>query len=199
MKRIVYGLILAFFAVGPVQAQYIAPAVTQPPVDPQQNASKNAVMTPVQNAQANPGTNPAPAAVTATTLTSPDSYIWFGNDKINEAAQMVKAKRYVEALAVLDKIIQRDMRLSEAHVLQGICYMQLKDLTKAKQAFNTALVINRAYMGPYIYLADIAVQENNPQQAVVYLQAIKAVCQTEECAEYQFLKNALRTHNVEVN
>lgn len=142
---------------------------------------------------------PLPAAQQAGPLTQPQSYIWFGDDRINEAAGLVKSGRYIEALSALDKIIQRDVRLTEAHILQGVAYIQLKDLARAKQSFNTAITIDRGYAGSYIYLADIAIQENDPAQAKVYLQAIKALCQTTECAEYQYLKNALRTRGIEVN
>jgi tetratricopeptide (TPR) repeat protein len=138
----------------------------------------------------------APSASQMQSLTQPQIYIWFGNHQINEASNLIKGSRYIEALSVLDKVIARDVRLTEAHVLQGVAYLQLKDFAKAKQSFNTVLTINRAYMGAYIYLADIALQEKNPDQARVYLQAIKTICQTTECAEYEYLKNALRTQGV---
>lgn len=153
--------------------------------------------TPQQNVQPQPAQAAQPAT-TAQPIAQPQSYIWFGNDQINEAANLIKSARYIEALAVLDKVIQRDVRLTEAHLLQGVSYLQLKDLTKAKQSFNTVLAINRGYMGAYIYMADIAIQEKNPEQAKLYLQAIRTVCQTTECAEYQYLKNALRTHGVSI-
>jgi tetratricopeptide (TPR) repeat protein len=154
--------------------------------------------TPQQNVQPQ-AAQPTQTATPAQPIAQPQSYIWFGNDQINEAANLVKGARYIEALAVLDKVIQRDVRLTEAHLLQGVSYLQLKDLTKAKQSFNTVLAINRGYMGAYIYMADIAIQEKSPEQAKLYLQAIRTVCQTTECAEYQYLKNALRTHGVSVS
>jgi Tfp pilus assembly protein PilF len=141
---------------------------------------------------------PLPDANQAAPMTQAESYIWFGNDAINGAAGLIKSGRYVEALAALDKVIQRDMRLSEAHLLQGVAYMQMKDLEKAKRSFGIVMAIDRAYLGAYIYMADIAVQEKNTEQAKVYLQAIKAVCLTTECAEYQYLKNALRSRNIDV-
>ncbi|HEY1096860.1 MAG TPA: tetratricopeptide repeat protein [Alphaproteobacteria bacterium] len=168
--------------------QSTPPNIVQPP-------SQAAVPTTQPATQA----TPLPNAVQAGPITQAQSYIWFGDDRINEAAGLIKTGRYIEALSTLDKIIQRDVRLTEAHMLQGVAYMQLKDLNKAKQSFATATTIDRGYTGAYIYMADIALQENDPAQARVYLQAIKAVCQTTECAEYQYLKNSLRTRGVEVS
>ncbi|HEY1096847.1 MAG TPA: tetratricopeptide repeat protein [Alphaproteobacteria bacterium] len=169
--------------------QSTPPNVVQPP---------SQAVVPTTTTQAGTQAAPLPNAVQAGPITQAQSYIWFGDDRINEAAGLIKSGRYIEALSTLDKIIQRDVRLTEAHMLQGVAYMQLKDLNKAKQSFATATTIDRGYTGAYIYMADIALQENDTAQARVYLQAIKAICQTTECAEYQYLKNSLRTRGVEV-
>lgn len=161
------------------------PALAQMP--PSQSSMR--VATPVM--AASPAT-----AVTTGNQTPPavsSDYIWFGNDQINEATRLIRAKREVEALEVLDDIIQLDIRLAEAHLLTGVAWLQLKDLTKAEQAFNTVLAIDRGYLGAYVYLSQIALQRNNTQQVQVYLQAIKAICRRDDCAEYRFVLNSLRS------
>lgn len=151
-----------------------------------------AQMPPAPPSNTVPMTATTPAAVEAMS-TTPPGYIWFGNDRINEAKQMIAAGRAIEALEVLDTVIQRDMRLGEAHILRGLAYMQLKDLDKAAQAFNTILAIDRGYMGAYVYLGEIALLKKDVKQADIYLQAIRQLCVSDECAEYRYLKNAIRT------
>lgn len=147
-------------------------------------------------AQMPPATVPTTATTTAAVdamVTPPPGYIWFGNDRINEAKQMIAAGRAIEALEVLDVIVQRNMRLTEAHILRGLAYLQLKDLDKATQAFNTTLAIDRGYMGAYVYLGEIAIAKKDLKQANMYLQAIRSLCISDDCAEYRYLKNSIRT------
>ncbi len=148
-----------------------------------------ATVPPAANATSTPAVT-APAAVGLTVATD---YIWFGNDQINDALKLIRSNRAVEALEILDSITKRNIRLPEAHLLRGIAYLQLKDLVRAEQAFNTVITIDRGYLGAYVYLSQIALQRNNMQQVQVYLQAIKAVALTEDCAEYRFVKNAMRS------
>jgi tetratricopeptide (TPR) repeat protein len=135
------------------------------------------------------------AAATAPNLESTVSadYIWFGNDQINQAVQLIRSNRSIEALDILDGIVKVNMRLAEAHLIRGVAFLQLKNIPQAEQAFNTVLAIDRGYLGAYVYLSQIAVQKGNPAQIEMYLQAIKTVCQGEDCAEYRYVKNTLRS------
>lgn len=163
---------------------FVAGAMAQMP--PTQSSMK--VATPPMAAS-------VPTAVTPN-LTAPpvgDDYIWFGNDQINEASRLIRQHREVEALQILDDVIQLNIRLSEAHLLTGLAWLQLKDLAKAEQAFNTVLAVDRGYLGAYVYLSKIALLRNNMQQATVYLQAIKAICRTDDCAEYRYVQNSMRS------
>lgn len=147
-----------------------------------------------------------PAVVTAAVMTADTAggaappaqgvdmaYIWFGNDQTNEAVRLIRANRPVEALEIADRIVKLNMRLPEAHLLRGIAFLQLKDLARAEQAFGTVIAIDRGYLGAYVYLAQIALQRGNVRQVEVYLQAIRAVALTEDCAEYRYVRNSLRS------
>jgi Tfp pilus assembly protein PilF len=161
------------------------PAQAQMP--PQQNFRLPATIPPASNATVdNPVNVNAAQAISL-------NYIWFGNDQINQAVQMLRSGQVIQALEVLDTVTKLNMRLPEAHLLRGVAYMILKDYPRAEQSLNTVLAIDRGYLGAYVYLSQIALLKNNPQQVDVYLQAIKAVAMTEECAEYRFVKNSLRS------
>lgn len=117
---------------------------------------------------------------------------WRGNQQIIEVENRLKAGKDAEALDLLDEILRRDIRNTDAHVYSALAWAHLGNFEKAKASLSNALAIEKGHMGAYVLSGMIALQERQPQQADYYLQALRIACQGEDCPEFQILKKALR-------
>ena len=186
------------------------PALAQTtPYYPTQTTNGNTVTTTATPLASNPSIiAPAPASAPApvaapmaasvptpvTTPTAPPPLIqnlWRGDAGVDAAADLMNQKRYSDALTLLDLAIQRNMRNADAHVFSAICWANLGNMDKAKNALGNAFAIDKGHMGAYLVGGVIALQQGDKTQANYYLNAIRTVCQADTCPEYQTLRKAI--------
>jgi len=56
--------------------------------------------------------------------------------------------------------------LHKAYLGQGICYIQLGEISEAKKALKKAIKANPNFIDPYLHLGEMAIQEHHYEQAV---------------------------------
>lgn len=118
--------------------------------------------------------------------------LWRSDAALGEAEKLIKEKKYVDALTLLDQAVARNPRNTDAHVDSAVAWLNLGNLGKAKASIGNALAIDQAHMGSYVISGLIALMEKNTQQADYYLGALRMLCRGTSCPEYQTLQRIMR-------
>lgn len=122
--------------------------------------------------------------------------VWRSDAGLNEAEKLMSENKYVEALTILDRIVLRNIRNADAHTHTAICWIKLGNMDKAKSALNNALSIDKGHMGAYVVSGIVALREGNLQQAEAFLSALRVLCRSETCPEFQTLQRVIRISEV---
>ena len=139
------------------------------------------LVTPVFAADAKPAKG-APKVVTD---------LWGGDAALADAQKLIQGGEYAKAIAILEDIVGRNMRNSDAHMMLATCWYNLGDMDKEQKELTTVIAIDRGNMGAYVLSGYVALRDDNVRQAEYYLNALKVVCGSDSCAEYHALKNAI--------
>lgn len=121
-----------------------------------------------------------------------DVILWRGDASIVRAEELLTSRKYAESLDILEAIIRRNIRHSDAHVYSAIAWYHLGNMDKADESIKNALAIDRGHMGAYVMAGLIALQRGDRNQAEYYLGALRMICQGEGCIEYITLNRKLR-------
>lgn len=65
--------------------------------------------------------------------------------KINKAKELVDAKMYKQAIAILEPYIQKQPKNPESHFILGECYLNERELSKASKSFERAIALEPSY------------------------------------------------------
>ena len=126
------------------------------------------------------GNDPAPSS-SAKPAGDPD----YGNAKA-----MIEAKKYGEAIPLLQKVVAKDPKNADAYNLLGYATRKSGDPNGSLQYYNTALQIDPKQLGANEYLGEAYLMLDKPQQAEQQLARLDQLC-VFGCVEYRTLKAAI--------
>jgi Tfp pilus assembly protein PilF len=117
---------------------------------------------------------------------------WRSDAALIEAEKMLTAKKYVDALTLLDQVIARNPRNTDAFVDMALAWLNLRNIGKAKNAITSALIIDKKHLGAYVISGLISLMEKDVKQAEYHLSALRILCRGTTCPEYQTLQRIIR-------
>jgi chemotaxis protein methyltransferase CheR len=91
---------------------------------------------------------------------------------LKEIKQLIKQKKYVEAIKKNQQVLEQDQTNFEANYLMAQIYANRGDYHKATYYCNQAIVINSLATDPYYLLAHIAEEQGNIEKAKIFLKRI---------------------------
>lgn len=122
----------------------------------------------------------------------PQKTLWRGDAAIFEAEDLLRKGKFSACLDVVDRIIRRNVRNTDAHVYAALSWYNLGNMEKAEASIKNALGIDQAHMGAYVVAGLIALKKGDRNQAQYYLNALRVVCQGDFCVEYKTLQKGIR-------
>lgn len=84
----------------------------------------------------------------------------------NNGNNLVKQRKYKEAIPLYQKAIQEDSNFPKAQYMLGICYRKLDDYTKAKTAFKKAIELDPKFEKAYEALGNLYTQTEEYESAI---------------------------------
>jgi len=102
------------------------------------------------------------------------------------AYELLQAELYKTALPLLDGVIAQNDEYFAAYMYKGICYLKLGDLNNAKKDLELATTVSPDEIDPWIFLAQIYVEENNQKSAVDSFEQALTIDKTNETVRYDF-------------
>lgn len=142
--------------------------------------------------EVNPNGNNVSAAAKPEQKGIPLNGLWRSDSALIEAEKLSAEKKYSAALSVLDQILARNPRNSDAYVDQSLAWLNLGHVDKAKSSVENALLVDPKHMGAYVVSGLIAIMQKDQPLAENYLSALRMVCRGETCPEFQTLQRILR-------
>jgi tetratricopeptide (TPR) repeat protein len=104
--------------------------------------------------------------------------------------QAVKAGKYADALALLQKVVERTPKNADAWNYIGFSNRKLGKFPEALNAYEKALAINPDHLGANEYLGELYLQTGDMPKAEERLAKLDKLC-TFGCEEYRTLKAAI--------
>ena len=103
---------------------------------------------------------------------------------------LVEAKRYQEAMPLLQQAVAKDPRNADAYNLMGYATRKSGNANASLQYYNQALAIDPKHLGAHEYVGEAYLQLDRPQEAQQHLARLDSLC-TFGCTEYRMLKAAI--------
>jgi tetratricopeptide (TPR) repeat protein len=103
---------------------------------------------------------------------------------------LVEAKRYQEAMPLLQQAVAKDPRNADAYNLMGYATRKSGNANGSLQYYNQALAIDPKHLGANEYIGEAYLQLDRPQEAQQHLARLDSLC-TFGCTEYRMLKAAI--------
>jgi hypothetical protein len=125
---------------------------------------------------------------------APESISGFyaGDANVAEAQKFLGEGKNAEAISLLEKSLQTNMRNTDVHMMLATAWYNLGRDDKAKEYLTNTLAVDKGHRGAYVMMGYIALRDDNDiRQAKSYLSALKVVCGGDQCAEYNTLNNAI--------
>jgi tetratricopeptide (TPR) repeat protein len=113
-------------------------------------------------------------------------------DLANYAYALAKAKRYDEALEVLD--LMKNPNTAQALNYRGYATRHLGKLDEGIQFYLRSVKLDPHYAQVREYLGEAYVIKGDLASARYQLRKIKAICGNSECEEYEDLEKAIAGH-----
>jgi len=107
-----------------------------------------------------------------------------------QAKALIEAKRYKEAMPLLQQAVAKDPRNADAYNLMGYATRKSGDANGSLQYYNQALAIDPKHLGANEYIGEAYLQLDRPQEAQQHLARLDTLC-TFGCTEYRMLKAAI--------
>ncbi len=121
--------------------------------------------------------------------------LWLSDDGLRIATIHINNRKYVQAIDILEKVLQRQPKNSDAYAFMGYSYLQLDILDKAKKNLQYALKLYPKHMGAHLYMGLLHLKNNKKNLALESLQALKIICKGMICAEEEYLANKINLHS----
>ncbi len=103
---------------------------------------------------------------------------------------LVEAKRYQEAMPLLQKAVATNPRNADAYNLMGYATRKSGDPNASLQYYNQALAIDPKHLGAHEYVGEAYLQLGRLPEAEQHLARLDSLC-TFGCTEYRMLKAAI--------
>jgi tetratricopeptide (TPR) repeat protein len=109
------------------------------------------------------------------------------------AKAMIEAKRYGEALPLLQQVVAKDPKNADAYNLLGYATRKSGDPNGSLQYYNTALGIDPKHIGAHEYVGEAYLQLGRLPEAEQHLARLDSIC-VFGCVEYRDLKTAIANY-----
>jgi Flp pilus assembly protein TadD len=106
------------------------------------------------------------------------------------ARAMIEAKRYGEAIPLLQQVVAKDPKNADAYNLLGYATRKSGNPNGSLQYYTTALQIDPKHLGANEYIGEAYLMLDKPQQAEQHLARLDQLC-VFGCVEYRTLKAAI--------
>jgi tetratricopeptide (TPR) repeat protein len=103
---------------------------------------------------------------------------------------LVEAKRFKEAMPLLQQAVATDPRNADAYNLMGYSTRKMGDANGSLQYYNQALAIDPKHLGANEYIGEAYLMLDRPAEAQQHLARLDTLC-TFGCTEYRMLKAAI--------
>lgn len=114
-------------------------------------------------------------------------------EELAAAVAEIEAKDYAGAIAILDKVVQRESGNADAHNYLGYSYRKLGNTDMALQHYKRALQIEPNHVGANEYLGELYLEMGDLPKAEQRLGVLQSVCPgCEETAELKALIDAYK-------
>lgn len=123
------------------------------------------------------GNDPAPSAKPA-------------DPAYTNAKAMIEAKRYGEAIPLLQQVVAKEPKNADAYNLLGYATRKSGNPNGSLQYYTIALQIDPKHLGANEYLGEAYLMLDKPQQAEQQLARLDQLCMF-GCVEYRTLKAAI--------
>ena len=107
-----------------------------------------------------------------------------------QAKALIEAKRYKEAMPLLQQAVAKDPKNADAYNLMGYATRKSGDANGSLQYYNQALAIDPKHLGANEYIGEAYLQLDRPAEAQQHLARLDTLC-TFGCTEYRMLKAAI--------
>ena len=103
---------------------------------------------------------------------------------------LVEAKRYQEAMPLLQQAVAKNPQNADAYNLMGYATRKSGNANGSLQYYNQALAIDPKHLGAHEYVGEAYLMLDRPQEAQQHLAKLDSLC-TFGCTEYRMLKAAI--------
>ena len=107
-----------------------------------------------------------------------------------QAKALIEAKRYKEAMPLLQQAVAKDAKNADAYNLMGYATRKSGDANGSLQYYNQALAIDAKHLGANEYIGEAYLQLDRPAEAQQHLAKLDTLC-TFGCTEHRMLKAAI--------
>jgi tetratricopeptide (TPR) repeat protein len=107
-----------------------------------------------------------------------------------QAKALIEAKRYPEAMPLLQQVVAKDPKNADAYNLMGYATRKSGDPNASLQYYNQALSIDPKHLGAHEYVGEAYLQLGRLPEAEQHLARLDSLC-TFGCTEYRMLKAAI--------
>jgi Flp pilus assembly protein TadD len=115
------------------------------------------------------------------------------SERLGNARDAIKAKKWPQALAELQIAAREEPRNADVHNLLGYTYRKqaTPNLAKAFEHYNTALTLDPKHKGAHEYIGEAYLMDKKPEQADKHLASLEQICGNKTCEEYADLAAAI--------
>ena len=103
---------------------------------------------------------------------------------------LVEAKRYQEAMPLLQQAVAKNPQNADAYNLMGYATRKSGNANGSLQYYNQALAIDPKHLGANEYIGEAYLMLDRPAEANQHLARLDTLC-TFGCTEYRMLKAAI--------
>ncbi|MBN9086864.1 MAG: tetratricopeptide repeat protein [Reyranella sp.] len=116
-----------------------------------------------------------------------------GDPDYGRAKAMIEARKYGEAIPVLQQVVAKNPKNADAYNLLGFATRKSGNPQGSLQYYTTALQIDPKHLGANEYIGEAYLMLDQPQQAEQHLARLDQLC-VFGCAEYRELKAAIANY-----
>jgi Flp pilus assembly protein TadD len=115
------------------------------------------------------------------------------SERLGNAREAIKAKKWPQALADLQIAARDEPRNADVHNLLGYSYRKqaTPNLPKAFEHYNTALKLDPKHKGAHEYIGEAYLMDKKPAEAEKHLTSLEQICGNKTCEEYVDLAAAI--------
>jgi Flp pilus assembly protein TadD len=115
------------------------------------------------------------------------------SERMSNARDAIKAKKWPQALAELQIAVREEPRNADVHNLLAYSYRKqaTPNLAKAFEHYKTALQLDPKHKGAHEYIGEAYLMDKKPAEAEKHLALLEQICGNKTCEEYADLAAAI--------